>query len=214
MVLIWMLPNLVYFAESYRTSISRFGITDNELSCNYWNILVGEIFKRNEFWGMYIEGRYWDSYIGGTDDCLALVDYLAVKQKEELSLGEIFSDLGLDKLHWNFRKTDVELGFTDSDGMNCEMHYAIDIVTALAALLLECKASGSINLDELYEEHTETSVTSVHITATPEEHRLMEKVLADFVSDPLAYDLSEMCPEEDMQEMAEFCEELVEELYG
>ena len=36
----------------------------------------------------------------------------------------------------------------------------------------------------------------------------------DFVSEPLSYDLSEMCPEEDMLEMAEVCRELRRELYG
>ncbi len=29
-----------------------------------------------------------------------------------------------------------------------------------------------------------------------------------------AYDVSEMCPEEDLQEMAEICESLRKELYG
>lgn len=29
----------------------------------------------------------------------------------------------------------------------------------------------------------------------------------NFVSEPLAYDLSEICPEEDMMEMAKICEE-------
>ena len=34
-----------------------------------------------------------------------------------------------------------------------------------------------------------------------------------FVSDPLAYDLSEMVSEEDMQEMAKICAELRKELH-
>ena len=35
----------------------------------------------------------------------------------------------------------------------------------------------------------------------------------DFVSAPLDYDLSELCPKEDMLEMAEICENLRKELY-
>lgn len=35
----------------------------------------------------------------------------------------------------------------------------------------------------------------------------------NFVSEPLAYDLSEICPEEDMMEMAKICEELRKELF-
>lgn len=60
----------------------------------------------------------------------------------------------------------------------------------------------------------ESNVTDICITATPEEHKLINKALMDFVSEPLAYDLSEMAPEEDMLEMAAICEELRRELYG
>ena len=58
----------------------------------------------------------------------------------------------------------------------------------------------------------ETAAPVVCITATPEEHELIDKALTDFVSDPLAYDLSDMCPEEDMLEMSALCEELRKEL--
>lgn len=45
---------------------------------------------------MVIE-KYWGNYIGGTDDSLTLLDYLAGKQKDEIPLREIFADTGLDK---------------------------------------------------------------------------------------------------------------------
>lgn len=48
---------------------------------------------------MYIAEKYWNNYIGDTDDSLTLVEYLAGKQKEQIPLNEIFSDFGLDKLH-------------------------------------------------------------------------------------------------------------------
>lgn len=35
----------------------------------------------------------------------------------------------------------------------------------------------------------------------------------DFVSEPLAYDLSEKCPKEDMMEMTKICEKLSKELF-
>lgn len=41
----------------------------------------------------------------------------------------------------------------------------------------------------------------------------LEKALLAFVADPLACDLSEMCPEEDMLEMTGICERLRKELY-
>ena len=43
---------------------------------------------------MYIE-KYWGNYIGGTDDSLTLLEYLADKQKAEIPLSEIFEDTGL-----------------------------------------------------------------------------------------------------------------------
>lgn len=168
---------------------------------------------------MYIADRYWNNYIGDTDDSITLAMYLADRQKEEISLGEIFSDTGLDKLNGDFRQHEEPLTFalttmdSDYDGPEAEFYYAIDVITDLAALLLECKVSGSVNLRELLGEDVEMPVTDVCITATPQEHEMMNKALADFVSDPLTYDLSEMCAEEDMLEMAQVCEELRSELY-
>ena len=167
---------------------------------------------------MYIADKYWDNYIGGTDDSLTLVEYLAGKQKEEISLGEIFSDIGLDKLSGDFRQHEEPLTVilanveSDYDEPYAEFYYAIDIITDLAALLLECKVSGSVNLCELSGYDLDTPVPDVCITATPEEHKLINRVLKDFVTAPLSFDLSEMCPEEEMREMAAVCGDLRREL--
>ena len=169
---------------------------------------------------MYIADKYWNNYIGDSDDSLTLVEYLADKQKKEISLGEIFSDIGLDRLNGDFRRSDGPLTAvltnmeSDYDEPEIEFYYAIDIIVDLAALLLECKVNGSVNLCELSGEELDTPAPDIHITATSEEHELINKILTDFVSEPLAYDLSEMCSEEDMLEMAEICEELRNELYG
>lgn len=169
---------------------------------------------------MYIADKYWNNYIGDSDDSLTLVEYLADKQKKEISLGEIFSDIGLDRLNGDFRRNDEPLTVvltnmeSDYDEPEVEFYYAIDVIMDLAALLLECKVSGSVNLCELSGEELGTPTPDIYITATSEEHELINKALMDFVSGPLAYDLSEMCPEEDMLEMAEICGELRNELYG
>ena len=169
---------------------------------------------------MYIGDKYWNNYIGDSDDSLTLVEYLADKQKKEISLGEIFSDIGLDGLNGDFRQNDEPLTVvltnmeSDYDEPEAEFYYAIDIIMDLAALLLECKVSGSVNLCELSGEELDTSTPDIRITATSEENEVINKALMDFASEPLAYDLSEMCPEEDMLEMAEICGELRSELYG
>lgn len=162
---------------------------------------------------MYITDQYWGNYIGGTDDSLTLVEHLAGKGREDIPLGELLSDFGLDKLDGSFRTPDIPLVYTDNEGWETDIHYAIDLIADLAALLLECKMSGGIDMCELDGEGTGAPGV-IRITATPEEHELINSILVDFAAEPLAYDLSEMVPEEDMLEMAAICEALRAELYG
>ena len=157
---------------------------------------------------MYIE-KYWGNYIGGTDDSLNLLEYLTDKQKAEIPLSEIFADTGLDRLNWDFRVTDPGLVYESRDGFEYEFHYAIDVVTDLAALMLECLVNGSVSLGELLDDGNKNTV---RITFTGGEKAAMNKALADFAGDPLAYDLHEMVPDEDMLEMARDCEALRREL--
>ena len=93
---------------------------------------------------MYIADKYWNNYIGDTDDSLTLASYLMYKKQEKISLAEIFSDLGLDKLNGNFRQNDEPITVRLKDN---------------------------------------------------------------------EYNLSEMCSEEDMLEMAEICKDLAKELF-
>ena len=159
---------------------------------------------------MYIE-KYWRNYIGDTDDSLTLLDYLIDKRKTELSLTEIFADTGLNKLNWDFHKTEPEIEYIGQDGRAHEFDYAIDLVTDLAALMLECSVNGSVSLGELLNDE---SGDIVRITLTQEEKAFMNMALVDFVKDPLNYDLHEMVPDEDMQEMAQICENLRKELFN
>ena len=159
---------------------------------------------------MYIK-KYWGNFIGGSDDSLNLVAFLEDQKKEEIPLSEIFAKIGLDKQNWDFRQTVEYLEFTHSDGVEMDFHFAIDVVTDLAAILLECSVSGSVNLQDLDEYNT--PARRIRITATPEEHDAMNKALADFAQNPLEYDLSEMMDDEEIQEMARDVEALRKELY-
>ena len=159
---------------------------------------------------MYIK-KYWGNFIGGSDDSLNLVAFLEDQKKEEIPLSEIFAKIGLDKQNWDFRQTVEYLEFTHSDGVEMDFHFAIDVVTDLAAILLECSISGSVNLQDLDEYNT--PARRIRITATPEEHDAMNKALADFAQNPLEYDLSEMMDDEEIQEMARDVEALRKELY-
>ena len=159
---------------------------------------------------MYID-KYWDNYIGGSDDSLNLVAFLEDLKKEEIPLSEIFAKIGLDKQNWDFHQTVEYLEFIHSDGVEMDFHFAIDVVTDLAAILLECSVNGSVNLQDLDEYNTPSR--RIRITATPEEHDAMNKALADFAQNPLSYDLHEMMDDEEIQEMAHHVEALRKELY-
>ena len=159
---------------------------------------------------MYIK-KYWGNFIGGSDDSLNLVAFLEDQKKEEIPLSEVFAKIGLDKQNWDFRQTVEYLEFTHSNGVEMDFHFAIDVVTDLAAILLECSISGSVNLQDLDEYNT--PARRIRITATPEEHDAMNKALADFAQNPLEYDLHEMMDDEEIQEMARDVEALRKELY-
>ena len=159
---------------------------------------------------MYIK-KYWGNFIGGSDDSLNLVAFLEDQKKEEIPLSEIFAKIGLDKQNWDFRQTVEYLEFTHSDGVEMDFHFAIDVVADLAAILLECSVSGSVNLQDLDEYNT--PIRRIRITATPEEHDAMNKSLADFAQNPLEYDISEMMGEDEITDMAYQVEMLRKELY-
>ena len=174
------------------------------------NQLIDRLDSEQEARQMYIK-KYWGNFIGGSDDSLNLVAFLEDQKKEEIPLSEIFAKIGLDKQNWDFRQTAEYLEFTHSNGVEMDFHFAIDVVTDLAAILLECSVSGSVNLQDLDEYNT--PVRRIRITATPEEHDAMNKSLADFVHAPLEYDISEMMGEDEITDMAYQVEALRKELY-
>ena len=174
------------------------------------NQLIDRLDSEQEARQMYIK-KYWGNFIGGSDDSLNLVAFLEDQKKEEIPLSEIFAKIGLDKQNWDFRQTVEYLEFTHSDGVEMDFYFAIDVVTDLAAILLECSVSGSVNLQDLDEYNT--PARRIRITVTPEEHDAMNKALADFAQNPLEYDLSEMMDNEEIQEMARDVEALRKELY-
>ena len=124
---------------------------------------------------MYID-KYWGNFIGGSDDSLNLVAFLEDQKKEEIPLSEIFAKIGLDKQNWDFHQTVEYLVFTHSNGVEIDFHSAIDVVTDLAAILLERSVSGGVNLHDLDEYNTPPR--RIRVTATAEEHDATDKALA------------------------------------
>lgn len=168
---------------------------------------------------MYISNKYWNNYIGDSDDSLTLVEYLADKQKEIVSLEEIFFDLKLNKLNENFRQHDEPITVVLKN-MNSkyseqyvEFYYPIDIIIDIAAILLECKKNRNVNLHELFGDDLKTVFSTIFIKRTPKEEEIIKNVLIDFSTNPFEYSLSEMCPKEDMLKMSKICRNLAKELY-
>ena len=158
---------------------------------------------------MYIS-KYWGEFIGGSDDSLSLIEFLEDLNKEEITLKEIFTGIGLDRQNMDFRQTVKNLGFTNSMGLEIYFNYAIDIVTDLAAILLECKNNGHVNIGELYGNEDEQN-RCIRVVATKEEYTAIKVALEDFVKDPMSYDLYEIIGD-DIIEMAEIVKELRKEL--
>ena len=158
---------------------------------------------------MYI-AKYWGDFIGGSDDSLSLIEFLEGLNKEEITLKEIFTGIGLDRQNMDFRQTVDNLGFTNSIGLEIEFYFAIDIVTDLAAILLECRITGHLNLRELYN-NEDTQNRCIQVIATEKVYTAIKDALEDFVKNPKSYDLYEMIGD-DIIEMAEIVKELRKEL--
>ena len=158
---------------------------------------------------MYIS-KYWGDFIGGSDDSLNLIEFLEDLNKEEITLKEIFTGIGLDRQNMDFRQTVENLGFINSNGLEIDFYYAIDVVTDLAAILLECKISGHVNLRDL-DDNEDAKNRCIRVVATEEEYAGIKAALEDFVKDPKSYDLYEMTGD-DIIEMAEIVKELRKEL--
>ena len=209
------IKNQVPDEDGIRESVELWKKEDSgEIDPAWWehlNRLIERLISEWRTQKMYID-KYWGNYIGGTDDSLNLIEFLKDQDQDEISLSEIFAKIGLDKQNWDFHQTVEYLVFTYPEGWEMDFHFAIDLVTDLAAILLECSVSGAVDLHDLDEYIASSRL--IRVTATPEEHAAMNRALSDFVRDPLSYDLHELVPEEDMFAMAEDCENLRQELYG
>lgn len=77
---------------------------------------------------MYIE-KYWENYVGGSDDSLTLLEYLEGKETKQITVKEIFEETGLNNLS-SFRNTDCPLELPIV-GFEAEIHYAITLICTI-----------------------------------------------------------------------------------
>ncbi len=162
---------------------------------------------------MYIAEKNWDEMIGGSEDSMTLGEYLADKGKREISLREIFEDFGFDDPEMDFKTGEEPVTVSLKAGLEPEIYYAIDVIIDLAAILLECRVNGKIDLSEFLGMDLDLKDPNITVISSTAEEDIMKKVLSDFAANPMGFSLSEMCEEEEMQELSEICKELVKELF-
>lgn len=155
---------------------------------------------------MYIE-NYWNDFAGAGDDAMYFIDYLAAAGKPEISVSEIFEETGLDQMNGKFRQTDVDITLPIS-GIDADIPYAIDIIVAIGALLLECQENGYVNLGELGAEDD----LMIKVTATNEEYDMIVDAIKDYANNPELYDVSEMMDEEELEDIASGLKEMADEM--
>lgn len=114
---------------------------------------------------------------------------------------EIFEETGLSKLEGNYRQTNVPL--------EVEIHYAIDIIGVLSALILECKVNGCVNLHDL---DSSKEDFFIRIINTDTEFNMIIAALKDYLENSSEYDIAEMMTEEELKDILEGTESLYREL--
>lgn len=163
---------------------------------------------------MYLAEKNWDEMIGGSEDSMTLGEYLADKGKRKISLKEIFEDFGFNDPGMDFKTGEEPITVTFKSGIEPEIYYAIDVMIDLAGILLECKVNGKIDLSEFLGMDLDMDDSNITVTSSAAEEELMKNVLTDFSEDPMGFSLSEMCEEDEMQELSDLCRELLKELFA
>jgi hypothetical protein len=161
---------------------------------------------------MYIS-KWWGDLIGGSDDSLALLDYLEQLELTDVPLDHILKDLGFDIV---LSEGDLQSGGTigfDMRSANGKFRVELDIACGalidLSAIVLESLKSGYVDLHDLDEAR---QPRKLYIDASEEKRKLLQDELNKFSRHPLSYDLAALVPSDDMRELAEKAKMIADEL--
>lgn len=140
---------------------------------------------------------YWDTEFGGTPEAQALVAYLAALNSGSVEVHTVFADLGLDGLSGNYTDTDLD-GFGE----------AFLVVAALAVLIAESKASGSVDLGDVGGSAGQR--ITVHVES--KENNQINTALKYFALSPEDHAAEARFGEDELIEFADLCEQLRRQL--
>ncbi|UKS29587.1 imm68 putative immunity domain-containing protein [Paenibacillus sp. HWE-109] len=161
---------------------------------------------------MYIS-QWWGDLIGGSDDSLALIDYLEQLDSKNVTLNQILKDLGFDiLLSEGDLRNGGNIGFDRKSAtamFRVELDIACGVLIDLSAIVLESLKSGYVDLHDLDEAR---QPCKLYIDASEENRNLLRDELNKFSRNPLSYDLAELVPTDDMRELAEKAKMIADEL--
>ncbi|MDR0441372.1 MAG: hypothetical protein LBI59_10420 [Candidatus Accumulibacter sp.] len=162
---------------------------------------------------MYID-KWWGRFIGGTDDALLLADYLGDKAGAPVSLKEILDDLHLRAPLAGGLKGDADPYFIAGTQRSLEPHFDLveDVVTDLAAIVLECVKNGGVELGDLFKSRQGQGRVEITVSGCPEALQLLVNGLEAFIADPAGFVISEFLNEKELAEFVADCREICGEL--
>jgi hypothetical protein len=161
---------------------------------------------------MYID-KWWGRFIGGTDDALLLGDYLEARVDVPVSLREILESLHLWEPLAGGLTGDADPYFianTERPEPYFEPHFDLvaDVVTDLAAIVLECMKNGGVELGDLFG----SKAGRVEITVVPDSFRRLLDGLDAFIAAPAAFGINDFLSEKELAEFVTDCREIRDEL--
>ncbi|MFC4804816.1 imm68 putative immunity domain-containing protein [Filifactor villosus] len=160
---------------------------------------------------MYID-KWWGEYLGESEDSYTLIDYFNEGEEKDYPLSKIFRDFYLEEqiAKGSFRTT-ADIRYMSADGVHySEIDIVINLMTDIAAILLECLHNEEVSLKDLNDGIGKKK--KIRVTPTPGEFDCLLEVLEDFASSYMDYELAELCDEETMKEIAGQCFEIAQEL--
>jgi hypothetical protein len=159
---------------------------------------------------MYID-KWWNHYIGGTDDTWMLGIYFAQIQNP-ISLQTILDDLHLWEALNSESAADADGYFVISTEPYHDAHFdmEIDVITDLSAIVLECETNGSVDLSDLFK------IEAQRVEIITDDHPQALKALVDglynFIRSPKSYGIHDFMSDDALAELVSACKEIHAEL--
>lgn len=159
---------------------------------------------------MLIE-KWWGNFIGGSDDSLLLLDYLASKSEEVLHLKEIMDEINLTKVLEDGNWEEGNLSWKVNKQFEPDFDLVADVVIDLATITLESLVNKNVafkSLDKATKYHGYFS-----IQVDKDSLSLLIKGLEQFIgSSPHYSGLADVMDEGDLLILSSDCKEICSQL--